>query len=70
MNKFRTFPQINTLIEDESLKSYPFYIKAFFVKSCHKTKRKIFPKMKISKDKLLLEIKKKSKLFIAKIYKV
>ncbi len=33
MNKFRHFPQIGTLIDDESLKEYPFYLKSYFCKS-------------------------------------
>ncbi|EFP1837770.1 L-seryl-tRNA(Sec) selenium transferase, partial [Campylobacter jejuni] len=54
MNKFRTFPQINTLIEDESLKSYPFYIKAFFCKKVVTKLKENFSQDEISKDKLLL----------------
>lgn len=49
MNKFRTFPQINTLIEDESLKSYPFYIKAFFCKKVVAKLKENFSKMKFLK---------------------
>lgn len=33
MNKFRNFPQISSLIDDESLKEYPFYLKAHFCKN-------------------------------------
>ncbi|EKO4766750.1 L-seryl-tRNA(Sec) selenium transferase, partial [Campylobacter coli] len=33
MNKFRTFPQIGSLIDDESLKEYPFYLRSYFCKS-------------------------------------
>ncbi|EAI4316931.1 L-seryl-tRNA(Sec) selenium transferase [Campylobacter coli] len=33
MNKFRTFPQIGSLIDDESLKEYPFYLRSHFCKS-------------------------------------
>lgn len=33
MDKFRNFPQISSLIDDESLKEYPFYLKAHFCKS-------------------------------------
>ncbi|ECL9639639.1 L-seryl-tRNA(Sec) selenium transferase [Campylobacter jejuni] len=66
MNKFRTFPQINTLIEDESLKSYPFYIKAFFCKKVVAKLKENFSQDEISKDKLLLEIKKEIKTFYRK----
>lgn len=33
MDKIKKFPQIGTLIEDETLKEYPFYLRAYFCKN-------------------------------------
>jgi len=66
MNKLKTFPQINTLINDESLKSHPFYIKAFFCKKVVSKFKENNTQNVISKENLLLEIQKEIKAFYQK----
>ena len=68
MNKFRTFPQIQSLIDDESLKKFPFYAKAFFAKEVvARLKKTAFEsEFEISKEFVLSEILKELKTFFRK----
>ncbi|AXP08996.1 L-seryl-tRNA(Sec) selenium transferase [Campylobacter hepaticus] len=66
MNKLRNFPQINTLIHDETLKSYPFYIKAFFCKKVVHEYKNNLTQHENSKENLLIQIKKEIHAFYRK----
>ncbi|TQR30334.1 L-seryl-tRNA(Sec) selenium transferase [Campylobacter sp. MIT 99-7217] len=57
MNKMRTFPQIQSLIEDSSLKDYPFYLRAHFCKKIVARCKKDFANEDIDKNELLKQIK-------------
>ncbi|XUP62855.1 hypothetical protein UXU46_02935 [Campylobacter jejuni] len=67
MNNVELFHKLTLLLEDESLKLHLLYQK--MQKVAAKLKEN-FSQDEISKDKLLLEIKKRNQTFIAKIYKV
>ncbi|WP_291950084.1 L-seryl-tRNA(Sec) selenium transferase [Campylobacter sp.] len=60
MNKFRTFPPINSLINDENLCIYPLYLKNYFSKlivlECKKQILKD-PKLEFSFEELIFKIK-------------
>ncbi|MBM0637601.1 L-seryl-tRNA(Sec) selenium transferase [Campylobacter sp. VicNov18] len=66
MNKLRSFPQINTLIKDENLKAYPFYIKAFFCKKVVNQYKTSLIHKEFSKETLLLQIKHEIDTFYRK----
>ncbi|WP_348518711.1 L-seryl-tRNA(Sec) selenium transferase [Campylobacter sp. CCS1377] len=66
MNKFRTFPQIGALIDDESLKEYPFYLKAHFCKSVVAKLKANLDEKALDKANILEEIKKEIKKHLHK----
>ncbi|MCR6572439.1 L-seryl-tRNA(Sec) selenium transferase [Campylobacter insulaenigrae] len=60
MNKFRTFPPINSLINDKNLSVYPLYLRNYFSKSVVlKCKKQILkdPKLEFSFEDLSFKIK-------------
>ncbi|MCH5336454.1 MAG: L-seryl-tRNA(Sec) selenium transferase [Campylobacter sp.] len=65
MNSLRAFPQIQSLVQDESLKAYPFYLKSHFSKLVVARLKKNF-KGQIDKDTILKEIKKELDVFLRK----
>lgn len=65
MNSLRAFPQIQSLVQDESLKAYPFYLKSYFSKLVVARLKKNF-KGQIDKDTILKEIKKELDVFLRK----
>ena len=65
MNPLRAFPQIQNLITDESLKKYPFYLKAYFSKIVVADFKKNF-QGRIDKKTLLMHIKKELENFMHK----
>ncbi|WP_276882440.1 L-seryl-tRNA(Sec) selenium transferase [Campylobacter cuniculorum] len=65
MNPLRAFPQIQNLITDESLKKYPFYLKAYFSKIVVADFKKNF-QGHIDKKTLLMHIKKELENFMHK----
>ena len=54
MNDFQTFPQIQTLLDDERLKAFPHAIKAYFAKKIVKERKK--NKEFLNKNALILKI--------------
>lgn len=68
MNKFRNFPQINTLINDKNLKDYPLYLRNYFSKHIiYDLKQKAKnDEIEINKEKILKLIKNEIENFLQK----
>ncbi|MBK1964323.1 L-seryl-tRNA(Sec) selenium transferase [Campylobacter novaezeelandiae] len=67
MDKFRNFPQISSLIQDENLKTYPLYLRTYFSKCVIKEMKKKLQKNlneNIEKTAILNEIQNKIKHFL------